>query len=274
MKFKINPLIFIILFFAYLHNYLTEYLLAFSVAFFHEMSHFFAAKLCGVKTEEIKFHPFGISITFEEGYIKSSEKEFIIALAGPLFNILAGLVCALFHLDFLYYINISMGIVNLLPCLPLDGGRILKTILAGQQGIIRAYNLTIKISRIFLCLIFIFSVCVAVLSRFNFSLILISAFLFGNMYQEKNNLTLITLKEILKSENKITIDKIHKTKTYTVSENAKAKSILNLLSYDYFLNVDVVDNNNCIVKTLTETQVIKGIINEDINITFKKIKGS
>ncbi len=272
MKFKVNPLIFIILFFSYLHNYLTEYLLAFLVSFLHEMAHYWSAKLLGVKTQEIKILPFGICISFEDGYIKSSEKEFIIALSGPLFNILAGLFCVLFHLDFLYYINISMGIINLLPCLPLDGGRILKTILAGQQGIIRAYNFAIKISRIFLCLIFIASVCVAFLSRFNFSLILISAFLFGNMYQEKNNLTLITLKEILKSENKISIDKIHKTKTYTVSENAKAKSILKFLSYDYFLNVNVVDNSNCIVKTLTETQVIKGIINQDINITFKKIK--
>ena len=94
------------------------------------------------------------------------------------------------------------------------------------------------------------------------------------MYQEKNNLTLITLKEILKSENKISIDKIHKTKTYTVSENAKAKTILNFLSYDYYLNVNVVDNSNCIVKTLTETQVIRAIIEGDINIAFKKIKGS
>lgn len=274
MKFKVNPLLFLLLFFAYLHNYLAEYLLAFLVAFLHEMSHFFSAKMCGVKSKEIKFLPFGISISFEDGYIKSSEKEFIIALSGPLFNIIAGLFCTLLRLDFLFYINFSMGLINLLPCLPLDGGRILKSILANEMGLIRAYNFTIKISRIFLCLIFVFSVCVAFFSHFNFSLILISTFLFGNMYQEKNNLTLITLKEILKSENKISIDKIHKTKTYTVSENAKAKTILNFLSYDYYLNVNVVDNSNCIVKTLTETQVIRAIIEGDINIAFKKIKGS
>ena len=88
----------------------------------------------------LKIMPLGFSIEFEsiiEDYNKKvgksnilSVKKIIVALAGPLINLLIVIFGIIFDLDVnIVYSNFIILIFNLLPIYPLDGGRILKNVL-------------------------------------------------------------------------------------------------------------------------------------------------
>lgn len=100
----------------------------------HEAAHLFAGILLGEAFERILLTPFGGVITYQAG--KSACKGLrgmLIAAAGPAANFALVLLCScvpvqggtvLSVLRMTVIISISMFFINLLPVLPLDGGRI------------------------------------------------------------------------------------------------------------------------------------------------------
>jgi Zn-dependent protease/predicted transcriptional regulator len=122
-------------------------LLFFFSVLFHEMSHSLMAQRCGIEISEIKLFIFGgVSRLSEEA--KNPVNEFKIAVVGPLSSfvlavffwfctkLLGGLQLPLAQIitGYLVWINVALGIFNLLPGFPLDGGRILRAILWYKTG--------------------------------------------------------------------------------------------------------------------------------------------
>ncbi|MDI6715638.1 MAG: site-2 protease family protein [Actinomycetota bacterium] len=116
-------------------------LLFFTSVLFHELMHSIVAKRYGMNIEGIKLLVFGgVSQLTEEPH--SPKVEFWMAIAGPLGSLfLGGFFIAVFLLGrwigieqllvvpafWLGYINIVLGVFNLLPGFPLDGGRVLRS---------------------------------------------------------------------------------------------------------------------------------------------------
>ena len=110
-------------------------------AFIHELGHMITGILLKLKPKSLNFMPFGISITFETyEYKKLIEiKKIIIALAGPLLNLIICIIASFLHIDtrtkeLIIYSNILIALFNLIPIYPLDGGRILKDVLKINYG--------------------------------------------------------------------------------------------------------------------------------------------
>lgn len=112
---------------------------------FHELGHAFEARREGMEIDGITLWLFGGVARFK-GMFPSAGAEFRIAIAGPLVSLLLGLAFALSAwlialpetVDgvsaWLGYINLSLLVFNLLPALPLDGGRVLRSILWHLKG--------------------------------------------------------------------------------------------------------------------------------------------
>jgi len=115
----------------------------------HELAHVFAARRFGIPTRRILFFPLGAFAELESGLDKPN--EFWIALAGPLASLaLAGIFQVSYHTMclwsetwdkiWLYHLmrnfelcstlNLFLAFFNLLPCFPMDGGRIMRSSLA------------------------------------------------------------------------------------------------------------------------------------------------
>ncbi|OFW73674.1 MAG: hypothetical protein A2Y55_11385, partial [Actinobacteria bacterium RBG_16_68_12] len=111
----------------------------------HELGHAFQAQHEGMEIEGITLWLFGGVAKFK-GMFPSAGAEFRIAIAGPLVSLALGglfvLVAWLAGLPeavdgvaaWLGYINLALLVFNLLPALPLDGGRVLRSLLWKARG--------------------------------------------------------------------------------------------------------------------------------------------
>ena len=126
--------------------------LLFVCVLLHEFGHIFAARRYGVKTPEVTLWPFGGVARLERIPEKPSE-ELIVALAGPAVNVVIALVLVLALggatgvenlanienpqvslLAKLAGANIFLVVFNLIPAFPMDGGRVLRALLAMRMG--------------------------------------------------------------------------------------------------------------------------------------------
>ena len=139
-------------------------ILVFVCVLLHELSHSLVAKRFAVLTRDITLYPFGgiASIVSQP----TPKAELFIALAGPISNIIiaAGLfswvnqsalenqqVDAMTLIDRLFVTNVALALFNLIPALPMDGGRVLRAVLH-LMNVKRATRIAARISQ-GLCLI-------------------------------------------------------------------------------------------------------------------------
>jgi Zn-dependent protease len=128
-------------------------LLAFSSVILHELGHALVARRLGVGVSGIELHFFG-GVAKLQSQPKSNIDEIAIAAAGPAVSfVLSGIGFLLSFLtgwgifELLATVNLVIAVFNLIPALPMDGGRILRAFLAGRVGFRRATELSVKISR-------------------------------------------------------------------------------------------------------------------------------
>lgn len=170
MSIKIDLKIFLFVLIFLITRQIEIYALLMLFALIHEFGHFFMGLALGLKPETLTVIPTGFSISFKtkcENYnvkIKNGNllaiKQIIIAIAGPLINILIIFACYIYNLTTNYttifntpieaivYANILIFIFNMLPIYPLDGGRIFKEIIHIFLGLKNSYILTNQISNI------------------------------------------------------------------------------------------------------------------------------
>ncbi len=138
------------------------FLLGALVAVQHECAHAFAAAKLGYKLNAVVLMPYGAVIDGDMKNI-SLKDEIFVALCGPLCN----LATAIFFValwwfspslypftDLAFYSSVAIALINLLPCYPLDGGRIFRCLLTaaflkGQPEQEKAERRAEKICRAF-----------------------------------------------------------------------------------------------------------------------------
>jgi Zn-dependent protease len=120
-------------------------ILFFASLVMHELGHAVVARREGVEIEGITLWLFGGVAKFK-GMFPSAGAEFRIAVAGPLVSLAIGVFFVLISVlsglpgpvegvvAYLGYINLVLLVFNLLPALPLDGGRVLRSVLWQAKG--------------------------------------------------------------------------------------------------------------------------------------------
>jgi len=132
----------------------------FAALLLHELGHALQARRDGVEIEGITLWLFGGVAQFK-GQFPSAGAELRIALAGPAVTLVIGSVCVAIaesvHLPsavdgvvtWLAYINFLLLVFNMLPALPLDGGRVLRSLLwAAKHDFAAATRAATKVSRL------------------------------------------------------------------------------------------------------------------------------
>ena len=168
MQFKVDLKIFLFLILFYITGQLGEYAVILILAFVHELGHLLAGIILGMKPAKLELKPYGISISFKinpNDYNKKIAKEnllelkkAIVACAGPVTNLIIIIITLNLRLNIftsllIIYSNILLIIFNLIPMYPLDGGRIVKSLIYLFLGKKKAEKYTNNISFIFLIIV-------------------------------------------------------------------------------------------------------------------------
>ena len=129
-------------------------LLAFASVILHELGHALVARKLGVGVSAIELHFFG-GIAKLTSQPRSPKDEAIIAAAGPAVSLaLAGVGYLLYAatglggLALVGGVNLVIALFNLLPALPMDGGRIFRALLSLRLGHRQATEISVKLSRV------------------------------------------------------------------------------------------------------------------------------
>lgn len=119
-------------------------LILFSIVVMHELGHALAARRFGMATRDITLYPIGGIARLQSAPVTPNQ-EMLVAAAGPAVNFgLAALTLAaapllssspiLAYLGGQFFMfNLGLGLFNLLPAFPMDGGRILRAFLARRS---------------------------------------------------------------------------------------------------------------------------------------------
>jgi Zn-dependent protease/predicted transcriptional regulator len=157
----------------------------------HELAHSLVARKKGLKMQSITLLMFGGIAQMEEG-VPDPKVELPMALAGPVMSLVFGLLCCglvyltpqittdaamagvlIFVFGYLGVLNIILCAFNLLPAFPMDGGRVLRAVLAKRMPLYRATRIAANVGKGF-------AIIFGLVGLFLFSpfLILIALFIF------------------------------------------------------------------------------------------------
>lgn len=144
---------------------LTFMVLLFLCVLLHEFGHIFTARAFGVPTPYVTLLPIG-GVAQLERIPEEPWEEFLIAIAGPLVNVvIAGILVYLFGADLqmhaaaavdntgiplvdrLASVNLFLALFNMIPAFPMDGGRVLRALLATRFGYVRATEVAASIGQ-------------------------------------------------------------------------------------------------------------------------------
>ncbi|MDT3429080.1 stage IV sporulation protein FB [Paenibacillus forsythiae] len=141
ISFYLHPLFVIIMLLSVLTGQFLELLTLFAIVLVHELGHVWAAILAGATVKSVQLLPFGGVAVIEDNGKLTAFREIGIALAGPFQNILMiAFVWALkeagwgsdAYMTYLIQANLIIALFNMLPILPLDGGRIVQAAVSLQ----------------------------------------------------------------------------------------------------------------------------------------------
>ena len=138
---------------------------------FHELGHSLVAMRYGYPIESITLWLFGGIAQLDE-MPEDWRQEFLIAIAGPIVSVLVGTVSLIgfllvpsgttalaavrFVLGYLALMNVALAVFNMLPGFPMDGGRILRALLARTNPYARATEIAAEVGKGFAILLAIF----------------------------------------------------------------------------------------------------------------------
>lgn len=162
-KITIHPLFLILGVVLLFVGQLSLFLITTFSALLHELGHFLVADKLGYKMTRIRLMPFGAELfgDFDSFYEKD---EMYVAIAGPIVNFCFCIVIlslwwvkpAIYNVtEELFFTNLVMGLFNLLPIFPLDGGRIVLCKLSKNLERKKAAKLVKNITKIFAIMMFI-----------------------------------------------------------------------------------------------------------------------
>ncbi|MFC7029099.1 site-2 protease family protein [Halomicroarcula sp. GCM10025324] len=181
----------------------------------HELGHSWVALRYGLTIESITLWIFG-GVASMTSMPREWNREFWIAIAGPITSVLLGVVCyillqvipaslpiVLFVVGWLAVVNVTLAIFNLVPAFPMDGGRVFRALLARTRPYGQATRIAARVG-------VIFAIVFAVIGVFSFNVILlfVALFIYGAATSESRTTALedllvgVTVADIMTPESR------------------------------------------------------------------------
>jgi stage IV sporulation protein FB len=249
------------------------FLLLFGIVILHELGHSFAAQYYGVEVKQIVLLPIGG--VAQLGRIPDKPiQEFVIAIAGPLVNFALALimvvigfaagwrlaligpagmiesmgtlsVAAIF--DYVFVSNLFLGIFNLIPAFPMDGGRVLRALLATQMPYVRATQIAVAIGQTLAMLFGLWGFLGG-----GFFMVLIAIFIYLGAGQEGQ---MVQVRHVLKD---LTIADAYSREARTLTPHSTLREAIDLTLSSFQADFPVCEQGR-VVGLLTQARLLEAL---------------
>ncbi|MBE7551018.1 MAG: site-2 protease family protein [Anaerolineales bacterium] len=247
--------------------------LLFAIVVLHELGHSMAALHYGVPVKQIVLLPIGG--VAELGRMPEKPiQEFVIAIAGPLVNFALAVVLALLALvfgqgvalwpsadlfsnlgqlsftgifNYVFASNLFLGIFNLLPAFPMDGGRVLRALLATQLSYEQATSIAASVGQGFAWLLGLWGFL-----QGGLFLILIAIFIFSGAAAERQ---LVQVRSVLGD---LTVEQAYSRRAQTLGPHASLREAVRLTFDSFQADFPICDGER-LVGLLTYTRLLEAL---------------
>jgi Zn-dependent protease/CBS domain-containing protein len=235
----------------------------------HEYGHSLVAQRLGIEIQDITVLPIG-GVARLKSLPEKPWDEVKIAIAGPLVNVVLApiffaiaLLLGASPLDianilqggnslgqifaYLGFINVALVVFNLIPAFPLDGGRVLRGLLATRLGAVRATDVSAAIGQLFAVAFFLIG-----LLGGNFLLALVAVFIFfgatgeSQMVRQHEQTRGLTVSDVMGT----------KPRTETVTPSHTFGQVLDSVIHGYQEDFPVLDESGKLLGMLTRDEIM------------------
>jgi Zn-dependent protease/CBS domain-containing protein len=241
-------------------------LLLFACVILHEFGHAFAGKAFGINTPDITLLPIG-GVARLERIPEEPVQELIIAAAGPAVTAIIAL-CAFITggrwaypgaekgglLDLLFTMNVILLLFNLLPAFPMDGGRVLRALLAIRMPYARATQVAANVGQGFA---FLFGFIGLLWNPF---LIFIAFFVYIGASQEA------ALAQMRDVSRRFPVSSAMVREFHTLPVNATLQEAVDVLLATEQHDFPVLDDKGSVAGVLTRHDLIGALRKDDASI--------
>lgn len=285
LEISVHPFFLLFIFLWILAGLPVQTLFLFVLVLGHELTHTLTARAYGLNIYKIELFPFGGA-----GYLVNPlelypKKELIVAGAGPLFNLAIfifllnyshGLYKFSLFLDrslinFLLNANFFLFVFNLLPGLPLDGGRVLRALLTPKIGIYKATEIAVSSGKLLGALLFPAGLLLAFQDYLHLSLSLIGLFLYYAAGREQKTAIYTFLRYLLRKEKALRKNGVLKSEQLVALENTTLLEVLKHFKPGRYHQVIVLNTTCRALEMLTENQILEVALKKGMNITLKGV---
>lgn len=255
---------------------------AFLLVIWHETAHIVTALFYGLKVSEIELLPFGGVARIDDLLQLDPATEAVVAVAGPISNIVLLLiiwVAAHFvTIDqnwyaFLVQANIAMAAVNVLPALPLDGGRVLRSRLVEKYGFRIATDRAAVIGQVFAFgLVVLGLIGVIIYGRLSAAIFsVLGCFVYAAAQKEKNTAVYVLLRYLTRKRLEIRARGVMRLREFAVTLETSIGEVVRHFSPTHYHLVWILDKDGNVVGFITEIELIDSLLRKGIHGKLKEL---
>lgn len=243
-------------------------LIIFTLVLFHELAHTLAASLLGVRVINIEILPFGGVARMGGEMSVEPGKEIAVALAGPASNLL--LVAFAMGLrnygiwseelgPFFLQINLMLAFFNLMPALPLDGGRILRSLLATHIGVSQATLLASRMGQVLAAAVGFVGVIGFLNHMVGLDITIVALFVLYSATKEKNLAPFLFVRHLAQKKEELTQTGVLPVEQLVAKEDIPLKEIAQLLIPQKFHIILLLNQQMEVLGQVSEVQVVDAL---------------
>lgn len=274
---KVNPFFIVLLVAAFFYGKLLEAVVLFAIVLWHESFHVVMAKARGLHVTDIELLPFGGVARLEALLQLNPQIEWIVAIVGPLSNlILIFLGYALFPyldvdptwFDFFIQANLGMAVFNLIPVLPLDGGRVLRSVLVKRHGFKEATRIAAVLGQGFSVVLVGLGVAGLYLGHYNLLLsVFAGVMLFLAARQEQKSASYVFMRYLTHRKQELRLRRVFVTRELVATVETSLGEVLGHFQPPSYHLVWILDLEGQVVGFIGELELIGALFEH--GLTYK-----